>query len=61
LIKNGVHENFLSVRGFGSQRPKVQNNSETNKAVNRRVEINISDLPNEAPSTDGYQERAENN
>ncbi len=39
LIKNGVSKDRLSTAGFGSSKPFVKNNSEENRAKNRRVEF----------------------
>ncbi len=55
LMEKGVPEKNMIIRGFGSQRPVDENLTEEGKAKNRRVEITISDLPPEAPSTEGYR------
>ncbi len=55
LIQKGVPELNLSIRGFGSQRPVATNQTEAGKMKNRRVEISISELPPDAPSTEGYE------
>lgn len=39
LIKNGVSPERLSIAGFGSAKPLVQNSTEENRAKNRRVEF----------------------
>lgn len=39
LIKNGVSPERLSTAGFGSAKPFVKNDSEENRAKNRRVEF----------------------
>ncbi|HEX2962330.1 MAG TPA: OmpA family protein [Ignavibacteriales bacterium] len=39
LVKNGIDEARLSVKGFGSKRPVGDNNSVTGRAQNRRVTI----------------------
>ncbi|WP_270088016.1 OmpA family protein [Sphingobacterium sp. SYP-B4668] len=39
LIANGIDKARLSAIGFGSEKPLVANNSEENKAKNRRVEL----------------------
>lgn len=39
LIANGIDKARLSVIGFGSEKPLVTNNSDDNKAENRRVEL----------------------
>ncbi len=41
LIDNGIDPRRLSHAGFGSSRPKKNNNSEENRAINRRVEFVI--------------------
>ena len=59
LMEKGVPEKNMIIRGFGAQRPVDENISEKGKAKNRRVEITISDLPPEAPSTEGYRTERE--
>jgi len=54
LMQKGVPENMIVLRGFGAQRPVADNSSEEGRAVNRRVEITISELPNNALSVRGY-------
>lgn len=54
LIGEGVPEHNLSIRGFGENRPISDNTTADGKAQNRRVEITISELPPDAPSTKGY-------
>jgi OOP family OmpA-OmpF porin len=39
LITNGIDKTRLSAKGFGAERPLVANDSEENKAKNRRVEL----------------------
>ncbi len=39
LVANGVDANRLAVRGYGEDRPKVPNSSESNRQQNRRVEL----------------------
>ena len=39
LAKNGIDKSRLSAKGFGAERPLVANDSEDNKAKNRRVEL----------------------
>lgn len=39
LIKQGIEESRLSAKGFGTEKPLVANDSESNKAKNRRVEL----------------------
>lgn len=56
LIRKGVPESNMSFRGFSSQRPVTDNSTPENKALNRRVEITITELPPEAPSNNGYSE-----
>jgi len=53
-MQKGVPENMIVLRGFGAQRPVADNSSEEGRAVNRRVEITISELPNNALSVRGY-------
>ena len=39
LITNGIDKARLTAKGFGAEKPLVANNSEENKAKNRRVEL----------------------
>jgi len=39
LISQGVNPNSIKAVGFGFSQPKVSNDSEEGKALNRRVEI----------------------
>ena len=55
LIKFGLPEPNLSIRGFGSQKPLVKNDNEKNKRLNRRVEITISEIDPTTPSTNAYK------
>ncbi|MFT6745934.1 MAG: outer membrane protein OmpA-like peptidoglycan-associated protein [Glaciecola sp.] len=41
LIDNGISQERLSHRGFGSSKPKKSNNTEGNRLLNRRVEFVI--------------------
>ncbi len=54
LIKNGVPEKNMVIRGFGAQRPVADNTTPEGQARNRRVEITITELPENALSTEGY-------
>ncbi len=54
LVGNGVPEKNLVIRGYGAQRPVSDNVSEQGKAQNRRVEITITELPDNALTTKGY-------
>ncbi len=56
MMQMGLPEYNVAIRGFGSQRPKVDNSNPENRAINRRVEITISELPENAPSVSGYAE-----
>jgi chemotaxis protein MotB len=55
LVQKGVPEPNLVIRGFGAQRPITDNASNEARAKNRRVEITISQLSEETPSTEGYE------
>lgn len=57
MISQGLSQKNMAVRGFGENRPIVDNNNATNKAKNRRVEISISELPLDIPSTKGYDKK----
>ncbi len=59
LVQRGIPELNLSVRGFGCQRPLATNDTEAGKMKNRRVEISISELPPDAPSTEGYESQVD--
>lgn len=39
LVSNGIEKTRLSAKGFGAEQPLVANDSEDNKAKNRRVEL----------------------
>lgn len=41
LVGQGIDERRIKARGYGGSRPLVGNNSETNRARNRRVEITV--------------------
>ena len=41
LIENGISSNRLTFKGFGESKPIVKNDSEENKAKNRRTELTI--------------------
>ncbi|MCX7736359.1 MAG: OmpA family protein [Candidatus Kapabacteria bacterium] len=56
LVEKGLPENNLMLRGFGAQRPIALNSTIEGKAKNRRVEINITEFSNNAPSTEGYKQ-----
>lgn len=42
LVKNGIDEKRLNYKGFGFTRPLVEENSEEDKSLNRRVEIRLA-------------------
>lgn len=41
LVNNGIKNGNLVTKGFGETKPIVPNSSESNKALNRRVEIKV--------------------
>ncbi len=43
LISRGINANRLKSEGFGETKPKVPNNSEANRAINRRTDFFITD------------------
>ena len=43
LIENGIDEARLKAQGYGSSKPLVPNDSEENRARNRRTEMIIID------------------
>ena len=55
LITRGIKQENLIVRGFGEQMPVADNQTETGRAKNRRVEITVSNLPSKMLSKEGYQ------
>ena len=57
LVKNGAPENNMVVRGYGAQRPVAENSTQEGKMLNRRVEIKVSKLPTDVPSTNGYSKQ----
>jgi chemotaxis protein MotB len=61
MMQNGLPEHCFVIRGFGSQRPVADNSSLEGRASNRRVEITISELPSDAPSTEGYSRQSSEN
>lgn len=56
LIGKGTDEENLVIRGFGAQRPVADNALPEGRAQNRRVEIQISELPVDALSMEGYND-----
>ncbi len=54
MVRNSMPEKNLVVRGYGSQRPVSDNTTEEGRTLNRRVEITITDLPDDALTTKGY-------
>jgi len=44
LIENKVNKNQLIAKGYGESKPKVANDSDENRAKNRRVELKILDV-----------------
>ena len=41
IVERGIQERRISVKGFGELRPVVPNDSDENKALNRRVEVRV--------------------
>lgn len=41
LVRFGVNESGLRTRGYGADKPKVENNSEKNKFINRRIQYSV--------------------
>ena len=41
LVKSGIDEERISYKGYGQTQPKVPNDSEQNKSLNRRIEFKI--------------------
>jgi outer membrane protein OmpA-like peptidoglycan-associated protein len=44
LISQGIQANRLASKGFGETQPKVENTSDTNRAMNRRTDFIIEKL-----------------
>ena len=44
LISKGIEISRLTVKGFGESKPKFKNDSEVNRAKNRRTEFKIKQL-----------------
>ena len=45
LVAHGIDEDRLTIRGFGSSRPKALDDTEANRALNRRIEFKRLDAP----------------
>ena len=41
LIRNGINENQLTFKGFGSQMPAYSNRNKTGRSANRRIEVKL--------------------
>jgi chemotaxis protein MotB len=54
MMQNGLNKNNVAVRGYGEQRPKESNASDSGRAKNRRVELIISKVDVKSPSKIGY-------
>ncbi len=52
LLKRGVKENRLVAKGFGQENPLVENDSDANKAKNRRVQFKIIEKAEAAPKSE---------
>ncbi len=44
LIQNAIKSNLIVAKAFGEQKPLIENNTEQNKALNRRVDITLNAL-----------------
>lgn len=42
LVANGIDAKRLTYKGFGDTRPKVKNDSDANRAINRRTEFKVT-------------------
>ncbi|MDF2436487.1 MAG: OmpA family protein [Bacteroidota bacterium] len=42
LVANGIDAKRLTYKGFGDTRPKVKNDSDVNRAINRRTEFKVT-------------------
>jgi len=54
LIKRGLPEEHLVIRGFAAQRPIADNSTEEGRGKNRRVDITISEISSDVPTNNGY-------
>lgn len=45
MLSGGVSDELISVIGFGEEQPLVPNSSAENRAVNRRIEFKVFDVP----------------
>jgi outer membrane protein OmpA-like peptidoglycan-associated protein len=45
MLSGGVSDDFISVIGFGEDKPLVPNTSAENRAVNRRIEFKVFSVP----------------
>jgi OmpA-OmpF porin, OOP family len=52
LVKRGVKENLLASKGYGQENPLVENDSDANKAKNRRVQFKILEKGELAPKSE---------
>lgn len=55
LQNNGAPQRLLSLGAYGRQRPLASNDTEFGRALNRRVEIVIKELPKTEASLEGYE------
>ena len=44
LTSNGIDDGRITIKGFGPDRPIAPNDTEANRAKNRRVELKITKL-----------------
>lgn len=58
LAGRGVPEQYLVIRGFGSQRPIGDNSTDDGRQRNRRVEITLTELPSDVPTEEGYNKNS---
>ena len=42
MTKAGIDTRYMTAKGYGESQPKVENNSDGNRALNRRVEFVIT-------------------
>jgi len=52
LVKRGVKEKLLVAKGYGQENPLVENDSDANKAKNRRVQFKILEKTEIAPKAE---------
>jgi len=55
LLENGVPQDRIVAKGYGLSNPMVPNNSDENRALNRRVEFKIIDIKEESSNENSFE------